>query len=118
MTQKLQAKTIWITGASSGVGEGIATVFHREGADIIISGRREAELERVKAGCTDGRGSVTVLPFDRADTAQVEEAASSVLGRGEGGVVEGWPAHEAGRPAGLEGFDGELAAHRKISPQN
>ena len=46
---KLQNKTIWITGASSGVGEGMATVFHREGADLIISGRREAELERVKA---------------------------------------------------------------------
>ncbi len=48
---KLQGKTIWITGASSGVGEGMATVFHREGADIIISGRREDELERVRKDC-------------------------------------------------------------------
>jgi NADP-dependent 3-hydroxy acid dehydrogenase YdfG len=79
MAQKLQAKTIWITGASSGVGEGMATVFHREGADIIISGRREAELERVKASCTGGPGSVTVLPFDIADASQVEEAGSTVL---------------------------------------
>ena len=72
MTKKLKSKTIWITGASSGVGEGMARVFHREGADIIISGRREAELERVKSSCADGPGRVMVLPFDIADTAQVE----------------------------------------------
>ncbi|MDH3512641.1 MAG: SDR family NAD(P)-dependent oxidoreductase, partial [Gammaproteobacteria bacterium] len=79
MTRRLENKTIWITGASSGVGEGMATVFHREGADIIISGRREAELERVKSACTDGPGSVTVVPFDIADTVQVEAAAGTVL---------------------------------------
>lgn len=76
---KLQTKTIWITGASSGVGEGMARVFHREGANIIISARRETELERVKASCSDGPGSVTVLPFDVANMAEVEEAAGHVL---------------------------------------
>ena len=76
---KLQTKTIWITGASSGVGEGMARVFHREGADIIISARREAELDRVKNACIDGPGSVTVLPFDIADMAEVEKAATKVL---------------------------------------
>ncbi len=79
MTQELQSKTIWITGASSGVGEGMATVFHRAGADIIISGRREAELERVKASCDDGAGSVTVIPFDITLAAEREVAAGSVL---------------------------------------
>ena len=59
-TMKLKNKTIWITGASSGVGEGMATVFHREGADLIISARRRAELERVKAACTTGPGQVHV----------------------------------------------------------
>ena len=80
MTQKLQGKAIWITGASSGVGEGMATVFHRAGANIIISGRRENELERVKGSCADGPGSVTVVPFDIADAEQREAATESVLG--------------------------------------
>ena len=79
---KLQNKTIWITGASSGVGEGMATVFHREGADIIISGRREAELERVKADCK-GPGSVHIVPFDIIDAAAREDAAQTVLGQFE-----------------------------------
>jgi len=73
MEQKLQSRTVWITGASSGVG------VHREGADIIISGRREAELERVRASCTDGTGSITVLPFDITDADAREAAAEQVL---------------------------------------
>jgi short-subunit dehydrogenase len=82
---KLQNKTIWITGASSGVGEGMATVFHREGADLIISGRREAELERVKADCTagPGEGSVHIVPFDITDAAGREAAVREVLERYE-----------------------------------
>lgn len=80
---KLQNKTIWITGASSGVGEGMAKVFHREGADIIISARREAELERVKAACTAGPGGVYSVPFDITDAGQREHAASEVLGQFE-----------------------------------
>lgn len=83
MTHKLQSKTIWITGASSGVGEGMATVFHREGADIIISGRREDELERVKSLCIDGPGSVTVVPFDITDPVGREAAAELVLAQFE-----------------------------------
>lgn len=83
MTKRLDRKTIWITGASSGVGEGMATVFHREGADIIISARRRAELERVKASCSKGAGSVTVVPFDVTDASEREAAAETVLGQCE-----------------------------------
>lgn len=77
---RLKDKTIWITGASSGVGEGMAKVFHREGADLILSARRSAELERVKAACTQGTGSVRLVPFDIVDSSQREKAAREVLG--------------------------------------
>lgn len=79
MTKKLANQTVWITGASSGVGEGMATVFHREGANVILSGRRADELERVKAACTGGTGSVTLVPFDITDAAGREAAANAVL---------------------------------------
>jgi short-subunit dehydrogenase len=79
MGSQLKDKTIWITGASSGVGEGMATVFHGEGANLILSGRRTAELERVQADCIGGAGSVTVIPFDITDAAGREAAAQSVL---------------------------------------
>ena len=77
---KLEGKTFWITGASSGVGEGMARVFHREGAQLILSARREAELDRVKQSCEEGPGPIAVIPFDIVDPAQREIAVEKVLG--------------------------------------
>jgi short-subunit dehydrogenase len=54
---------IWITGASSGIGEALALRFAASGARLILSARREAELARVAARCTAAE-SVTVLPLD------------------------------------------------------
>ncbi len=77
---KLQGQVIWITGASSGVGEGMARVFHREGASLVLSARRQAELERVKASC-QGPGTIDILPFDICDAAARAAAAQEVLSR-------------------------------------
>ncbi len=71
---RFRDQVVWITGASSGIGEGLAHGFHQEGADIIISARREAELERVKAACTEGPGKVHVLPFDIAEESARRDA--------------------------------------------
>jgi short-subunit dehydrogenase len=76
---KFEGQTVWITGASSGVGEGLARVFHREGADLILSARRVDELGRVKSTCADGPGTVEVLPFDIVDETAREAAAEHVL---------------------------------------
>jgi short-subunit dehydrogenase len=81
MHGRLQGQNIWITGASSGVGEGMATVFHREGAELILSARRRAELERVRATCAGGVGGVHIVPFDVTDEAGREAAAAEVLER-------------------------------------
>lgn len=46
-----RGKVIWITGASQGLGETMALHFARLGAKLILSSRRQAELERVKSLC-------------------------------------------------------------------
>lgn len=55
-------RVVWVTGASSGIGEAVALAFARSGAQLILSGRRAAELERVAAVCAGP--SPFVLPLD------------------------------------------------------
>ncbi|MEK6637734.1 MAG: SDR family NAD(P)-dependent oxidoreductase [Pseudomonadota bacterium] len=57
----------WITGASSGIGEGIARSAATQGARLILSGRNVAQLERVAGEC--GADSCMILPFDTRDFA-------------------------------------------------
>lgn len=60
-----QNKVVWITGASSGIGEALAYAFNREGAKLILSARRQPELERVKKQCPNGPADgIAVLPLD------------------------------------------------------
>jgi NADP-dependent 3-hydroxy acid dehydrogenase YdfG len=62
-------KTVWITGASSGIGEALAYEFASKGASVVLSARRESELERVAKACEAYGGKTMVLPFDMVDLA-------------------------------------------------
>lgn len=75
-----QDKVVWVTGASSGIGEALALAFAGAGAKVIISARRENELERVQSQCPQPE-NIYVLPLDLADMdsfkTKVEEAIRS-----------------------------------------
>ncbi|MGF1456627.1 MAG: SDR family NAD(P)-dependent oxidoreductase [Alphaproteobacteria bacterium] len=61
---RFEGQTVWITGASSGIGEALARVFSAEGASVILSGRRVDALEAVaKTMDTD----TLILPFEATD---------------------------------------------------
>jgi dehydrogenase/reductase SDR family protein 7B len=72
---KFDGKIVWITGASSGIGEALAKAFAAQGAHIILSGRRTEALKRVAA---DIKTDTLILPFETTDydtlPAKVEEA--------------------------------------------
>jgi dehydrogenase/reductase SDR family protein 7B len=59
-------KVIWITGASSGIGEALAKAFSASGAKLILSSRRADELERVRLACAQPE-RVKVIPMDLMD---------------------------------------------------
>lgn len=61
----LKSKVIWITGASSGIGEALAYALAGQGAKLILSARRKEELERVKGNCDSAaQPDVRILPLD------------------------------------------------------
>ena len=69
-------KVIWITGASSGIGEALAYSLNKKGARLILSARRVDELERVKKNCGGDPESIAVLPLDLADSQSIPAAAN------------------------------------------
>ncbi|XP_008800554.1 dehydrogenase/reductase SDR family member 7-like [Phoenix dactylifera] len=62
--EKIEGKVVWITGASRGIGEVLATQFASLGAKLILSARNAVELERVKARFAGKQ--VEILPLDLA----------------------------------------------------
>jgi len=60
---QLAGKVVWVTGASGGLGEALARAASQRGAKLILTARRAAELERVRAACADPT-RVAVLPLD------------------------------------------------------
>lgn len=58
-------KIIWITGASSGIGEHLAYAFSQQGARLILSSRNEQELNRVRQNCSSPENT-KIIPLDVA----------------------------------------------------
>ena len=75
-------QVIWITGASSGIGEALAYQFASEGSKIVLSSRSEEELGRVRDDCI-ARGSapenVLVLPLDVTSYESMPAAVERVI---------------------------------------
>ncbi len=73
-------KTVWVTGASSGIGEALTYEFAKQGANLIISARRIDELARVQEHCPDP-SKVQVLALDLAaqDTFATKTAEALAL---------------------------------------
>lgn len=74
-------KNIWITGASSGIGEAVAIEISKRKAHLILSGRNKTQLERVAETCRKYGSTVQVEAFDLGDEQAVKTAAKNVLAR-------------------------------------
>ena len=77
----LTGKKALVTGATGGIGEGIARAFHAAGAEVVVSGR---QVDKLEALAKDLGERVHVVPCDLSDRAQVSkliDEASAKLGR-------------------------------------
>lgn len=73
-----QNKVVWITGASSGIGEALAYEFARQGATLVLSARREDVLDNVRAACAHPERHL-VVPLDMTDTDSLPLHVDAVL---------------------------------------
>jgi NAD(P)-dependent dehydrogenase (short-subunit alcohol dehydrogenase family) len=83
MDLQLQGKRALVTGSSSGIGEAIAVALAREGAAVVVHGRREAEARRVAGAIAAAGGKAAVALGDLATddgVAHVAEAALAAFG--------------------------------------
>jgi len=63
---QLEGKRALVTGSSSGIGEAIAMALAKEGASVVVHGRRENEAVRVAKAITDRGASAAVALGDLA----------------------------------------------------
>ncbi len=72
-------KTIWITGASSGIGRSVALKFSEENTKLILSDINEAGLIEVAKACEKNGCTTVIAPMDLSDEKSVAVAAQKVL---------------------------------------
>jgi short-subunit dehydrogenase len=76
---KFKDKVVWVTGASSGIGEALVYAFAKNGARVIASSNDLSGLERVRAACGNKSSMILCTPFDLADTECIKEVVDGVL---------------------------------------
>ncbi|NYF16662.1 NAD(P)-dependent dehydrogenase (short-subunit alcohol dehydrogenase family) [Microbacterium sp. AK009] len=78
---QLQGKTVVVTGATTGVGRGVAWEVARAGASVVVAARRRHELEELVARIAAAGGTALAVPTDVSDRAAVDRLASAAASR-------------------------------------
>ena len=99
---ELQGKVAIVTGASAGIGEGIARMLAAEGVCVALAARREDELERVAAAIRAEGGTALVVPTnvrEQAALAHLVATTRAELGPisilvNNAGLARNQPIHE------------------------
>lgn len=80
------AGVVWVLGGGSGIGAGVARSLAGGGRTVVVSGRREAELQAVAESVPDAPGRVLAVPADVSDGASLAAAHERIAT--EHGYVE------------------------------
>jgi NAD(P)-dependent dehydrogenase (short-subunit alcohol dehydrogenase family) len=78
LLESLKGKIAWVTGAGSGIGEGAALALAREGATVVLTGRRKQALQAVAERVAKAGGTASVRPADVARAAEAAKVADSI----------------------------------------
>lgn len=78
---KLDGKVVWLTGASSGIGEALAYELAKKGTKLILSSRREDELKRVASSLGISDTDYMVLPMDLSSSSDFHSLVDQAISR-------------------------------------
>lgn len=73
---RLTGKVALVTGATAGIGEAIAKQLAKEGAAVVLTGRRKDQLDRVVADIEAAKGKATAVVGDVTDESHVRAAVA------------------------------------------
>jgi NAD(P)-dependent dehydrogenase (short-subunit alcohol dehydrogenase family) len=77
----LANKVAIVTGASSGIGRATALLFAREGASVVVSARRQAQLDELVAEIEGAGGKAVAVAGDVCDESLAKELVETAVGR-------------------------------------
>ena len=77
--QDLKGQVAWVTGAGTGIGEAAARALAAAGMKLVLSGRRESELNRVAQHIRQAGGEARIAPLDVTDAPAVEAVVQSIV---------------------------------------
>src|SRR5689334_14481092 len=81
MVTDLKGKIVWVTGAGTGIGEAAALALAKEGAKVILTGRREDVLKSVAERIVKPGGTAHVAAADVTDAKAIEKVAADIKQR-------------------------------------
>lgn len=110
-----KGKKILITGASSGIGAGVACELASRGASLFLAARNAARLEEVKSRCEAMGAEAEVFSVDMASESSIAEFASVVDRRG---LLFDVIVLNAGISQRALTFDTDIAVDRKVMETN
>jgi NADP-dependent 3-hydroxy acid dehydrogenase YdfG len=74
----LNGKVAWVTGAGTGIGEGAALALARDGAIVVLTGRRTEALQAVADKIGKAGGKASIQPADVTKAAVVQKVADAI----------------------------------------
>ncbi|WCL48526.1 SDR family oxidoreductase [Leptospira sp. GIMC2001] len=79
MSTTFKDKVVWITGASSGIGEALVFAFAEEGAKVILSSRKKEDLIRVQKESNLDDSRSLILPLDLEKNSSFDKEAATAI---------------------------------------